>query len=182
MFIEGNPGYDERVRTVFDQANRYLEREGTGIVLAPSSTSKQIEFKGDTARKMLNELRRAARASSRDSWDLAIAFTSGPLQGPNGESWSGVIEKRENRHIIIKCLNYNTLLHEIGHALGLSHGTGIMVSTLKTGYVPMDNDYRESLKTAKTMLSSRAVSYKRAAGTEAQTASSSLRLARASHN
>lgn len=181
VFIEGNPGYEERVQTVFDQANRYLEREGAEIALVPSSISRQIEFKGDTARKMLNELRQVARISSRDGWDLAIAFTNGPLQGPNGENWSGVIEKRENRHIIIKCLNHNTLLHEIGHALGLSHGTGIMMSMLKTGYVPMDDEYRESLKTAKAVLSRRAVSYKGGAGAEAQTASS-LRLARTSRD
>ena len=96
VFIEGNPGYDERVRTVFDQANRYLEREGTGIVLAPSSTSKQIDFKGDTARKMLNELRRAARASSRESGTSAIVY-KWTAEGPQWRELSGVIEKRENR-------------------------------------------------------------------------------------
>jgi hypothetical protein len=182
IFIEGNPGYQERIQAVFEQANKYLEREGAEILLVPSSTSHQIEFKGDTTRKMLNELRQAAKTSPSSTWDLAIAFTNGPLQGPNGENWSGVIEKRESRHIIIKCLNYNTLLHEIGHALGLSHGTGIMLSTLKTSYVPMDSEYRESLKTARTMFSDRAASNRYGAGYTAQKASSSLRLAQASGN
>jgi hypothetical protein len=182
VFIEGNPGYEERVQAVFEQANKYLEREGAEMLLVPSSTSHQIEFRSDTTRKMLNELRQAAKTSSSDGWDLAIAFTNGPLQGPNGENWSGVIEKRESRHIIIKYLNCNTLLHEIGHALGLPHGTGIMLSTLKTSYVPMEKDYRESLKAARASLSSRTVSYKYGTGSTAQKASPSLRLAQASQN
>lgn len=182
VFVEGNTDYEERVQAVFEQANRYLELEGAEIALAPNPIRKQIEFTGDTTRKMLNELRQAARDFSRDSWDLAIAFTNGPLKGPNGETWSGVIEKRESRHIIIKCLNYNTLLHEIGHALGLPHGPGIMMSALKTGHVPMDNGYRESLKTAGAVFSNRAVSYKVRAGTAAQTASFSVKLAQASRD
>jgi hypothetical protein len=152
------------------------------MTLVPSSIVRQIEFQGDTTRKMLNELREAAKGSPSDSWELAIAFTTGPLQGPNGEMWSGVIEKRESRHIIIKCLNYNTLLHEIGHALGLPHGSGIMLSTMKTGYVPMDKEYSEALKIAKATLSTRTVSYRYGARTAAQKISPSVRLAQSSAN
>lgn len=181
IFLDGNPGYEERIHAIFDQANRYLEREGTAMTLVPSTTIRQIEFQGDTAKKMFNELRQAAKVSPSDSWDLAIAFTNGPLMGPNGESWSGVIEKRESRHIIIKCFNHNTLLHEIGHALGLSHGSGIMLSTMKSGYVPMESEYRESLKNARNLLSARAEPHRYRAGTAAQRASS-VRLARVSDN
>lgn len=182
IFLDGNPGYEGRIHAIFDQANRYLEHEGAAITLVPSTTVTQMEFQGDTTRKMFNELRQAAKVSPSDSWDLAIAFTNGPLLGPNGETWSGVIEKRESRHIIIKCFNHNTLLHEIGHALGLPHGSGIMLSTMKTGYVPMDSEYRESLKTARAVLSGRTVSYRYGARTAAQRVSSSVRLAQASDN
>ena len=182
LFLDGNPGYEERIRSIFEQANRYLEQEGADMTLVPSSTVRQIEFQGDTTRKMLNELRGAAKVSPYDTWDLAIAFTNGPLLGPNGEMWSGVIEKRESRHIIIKCLNYNTLLHEIGHALGLPHGTGIMVPTMKTGYVPMEREYREALRTARITLAARTVSYGYGTRTAAQKASPSVRLAQASGN
>jgi hypothetical protein len=179
VFFDGNPGYEERIRAIFDQANRYLERESAGMTLVPSPTVRPIEFQGDTTRIMLNELRQAAKVSPRDNWDIAIAFTNGPLRGPNGESWSGVIEKRESRHIIIKCLNYNTLLHEIGHALGLSHGSGIMLSTMKSGYVPMESEYRDSLNNARNLLSARSGPYRYGTGTAAQRAPS-VRVAQAS--
>lgn len=145
IFVEGNKDQEDRVQALFQETNEYLEREGADIALVPSATAGQIEFTGDSARAMLAELRRAAAAVS-DPWDLAIAFTTAPLRGPNGENWTGAIEKRESRHIIIKCLNRNTLLHEIGHALGLQHGTGMMLPTLKTNYVRLDSEYMEALK------------------------------------
>lgn len=182
VFFEGNAGYEERIQAVFEDANKYLEREGAEILLVPSASSRQIEFEGDTPRKMLNELRKAA-ASSSETWDLAIAFTNGPLQGPNGENWSGVIEKRESRHIIIKCLNRNTLLHEIGHALGLPHGTGIMLPTLKTNYVAIEREYQEALKTAKEVFSRRAiVSNRYGTASAAQRIPPSIKVAQATGN
>lgn len=180
VFVEGNRDYEERVQSVFEQANKYLELEGAEMELVLTSSLRQIEFKGDTTRKMLNELRQAARPCSPEAWDLAIAFTNGPLQGPNGVNWSGVIEKRESRHIIIKCLNYNTLLHEIGHALGLPHGAGVMLSTLKNGYVPLNGEYRDAIGNVRTLLAARHPSSRPSVGSAAQAVSASLRLAQAS--
>lgn len=144
IFVEGTKRYEEQIQVVFEDTNRYLEREGVEIVLVPSAC-RQITFAKDSAREMLGQLREAAAAVA-DVWDLAIAFTNGPLLGSKGQSWTGVIEKRQSRHIIIKYLNRNTLLHEIGHALGLPHGTGIMSPRFKTSSLHLDKKYIDVLR------------------------------------
>ena len=145
IFVDGARGLEERVQSLIDDVNDYLQKERVDVVLTPCGPFKAIEFTGDTAKAMLEELREAA-AGSTARWHLVLAFTTAPLRGPNGQNWSGAIEKKESRHIIIKCLNRNTVLHEIGHALGLPHGTGVMLPTLKTGYVGLEPEYVDALR------------------------------------